>query len=438
MTKNKKIDKKMQEMYSKLCVASSIKFISETGRKEKRDLKVDEKFSCNLVTMLARDKEVVAVGLKLFTDKCVVHISKNKNWNDKDVEYINKIKRYFKSISKDAPIMLNMAFYREDVANLLETIMEYCSTKFDSRVKKLNGYMIKLGSQNQHVSSFMRYIKEANKVPNGYEISEICSKYYKIVKRNIVFPEEFKRHLKKVGSYYSAFINVTVCACKEKYKNQFSNMEVILLNSVKVYQPIFSWTSVLEKVIPDFKEFEKFKKICLDNHFVLERLKEIYGIYGNKNLLLKENPRLDENIKQYLYSHVEMNILSNIIDDKDTRPVFITVSKYCCHLCELYIEFARGKGYHIFISGTHKKLYHRWVLPVTKDSAFRNDALKYMIVKLDWIIREEVKDHVSIRAKPDSEGESGDSDNFNQFDRISVNNLIKTRQKNRTKMHIFN
>jgi hypothetical protein len=45
---------------------------------------------------LARDKEVVAVGLKFFTNKCVVHISKNKNWNDKDVEYINKIERYFK------------------------------------------------------------------------------------------------------------------------------------------------------------------------------------------------------------------------------------------------------------------------------------------------------------------------------------------------------
>src|ERR1043166_7907248 len=99
----------MQEMHSKLCVASGIKFVdSETGRKEERDLKANKKFSCNLATMLARDKEVIAVGLKLFTDKCVVYISKNRYWSDKDVEYINKIKRYFKSISKDAPIMLNI------------------------------------------------------------------------------------------------------------------------------------------------------------------------------------------------------------------------------------------------------------------------------------------------------------------------------------------
>ncbi|RIA96578.1 hypothetical protein C1645_857762 [Glomus cerebriforme] len=416
-----------------MCVAGSIKFVvSQIGRKEERELEPDKKFSCNLATMLARDKEVVAVGLKLFTDKCVVHISKNENWDDKDIKYINEIKRYFKSISKNAPIMLNMTFDREDVENLFETVMNYCYTKFESRVKKLNNDINKLGSQNQHILSFMKYIENANEESDGYDISMICSKYYKIAKKNPAIPEKFLRHLKKVGSYYSALVNVTACACKEKYKNQFSNMDVILLEPIKVCQPIFSWTSIIREFIPDLREFEKFKKRCLDDHFILERLKEIYGIYDNKNLLLKENPRVVEIIEQRLYSHAEMNILTNIIDKKDTRPVFIAVSKYCCYLCELYIKFARGRGYHIFISETHKKLYHRWILPVTKDSTFRYDALKYMIAKLNWIIREEVKNHVSIKAKSDSKGESGDSDNLKQHDEIKVKNLIKkTKQRNK-------
>jgi hypothetical protein len=130
--------------------------LAKTRRKEERDLDPDNKFSCNLATMLAKDKEVVAVGLKLFTDKCDVLISKNEIWSVKDIEYIDKIKRYFKSISRDAPIALNMAFDREDVANLLRIVMKYCSTKFDSRVQKLKDDIIKLGQENEHILSFVR------------------------------------------------------------------------------------------------------------------------------------------------------------------------------------------------------------------------------------------------------------------------------------------
>src|SRR5436190_23122370 len=92
--------KKMQELYSKVCVARSI--VSKEREEEERNLEVDERFSFNIATILARDQEVVAVRMKLFTDKCIVYISKNESWNKNDVEYINKIKEYFKSISKDA------------------------------------------------------------------------------------------------------------------------------------------------------------------------------------------------------------------------------------------------------------------------------------------------------------------------------------------------
>src|ERR1044071_6560477 len=81
------VKKKMQEkeLYSKMCVVRSIKFVANEAREERVNLNVNEKFSCNLATILARDKEVVAVGLRIFPDKCIVYISKNDNWNRKDV-----------------------------------------------------------------------------------------------------------------------------------------------------------------------------------------------------------------------------------------------------------------------------------------------------------------------------------------------------------------
>src|SRR3954447_8598482 len=115
-----------------------------------------------------------------------------------------------------------------------------------------------------------------------------------------------------------------------------------------------------------------------------------------------------------------MNILTNIIDRGNKRPVFIAVSKQCCYLCGLYIEFARSKEYQIFTSGAHNKLYRRWVLPDTRNITFKNDALKYMIAHLDQIIREELKHHVDIRARSDCEGESVNSDNAKRIDRAKV------------------
>ena len=85
--------KKMQELYSKVCVAGSIKFVvSEEREEEERDLEVDERFFCNLATILARDHKMVAVRLKLFSDKCVVYISKNERWKKK-IQNISKKSR---------------------------------------------------------------------------------------------------------------------------------------------------------------------------------------------------------------------------------------------------------------------------------------------------------------------------------------------------------
>ena len=85
----------MEEMYSKVCVAGSLKFVTGEKKEEKVVLNESEKFSRHLATILARDREMVAVGTRIFSDiKCIVYISKSRIWNKKDVEYINN---YMKS-----------------------------------------------------------------------------------------------------------------------------------------------------------------------------------------------------------------------------------------------------------------------------------------------------------------------------------------------------
>ncbi|PKY41460.1 hypothetical protein RhiirA4_455042 [Rhizophagus irregularis] len=144
----------MQELYSKVCVGGSIKFVISKEREEE----VDESFSCHLATIFARDQEVVAVGLKLFTDKCVVYISKTGSWNKHDVEYINKIKEYVINISKDAPIPLNTAFLRSDV------------------------YITK-ESQNQHILSFTEFAEIEDVIEvRSYTMSSICGYVVGIIK----------------------------------------------------------------------------------------------------------------------------------------------------------------------------------------------------------------------------------------------------------------
>ncbi|CAG8685576.1 6391_t:CDS:1, partial [Funneliformis mosseae] len=54
---------------------------------------------------------------------------------------------YLKSIFKDALVMLDIAFERSNIKSLFEAIMDYCSTKFESKLNKLKEDITK-GSQN--------------------------------------------------------------------------------------------------------------------------------------------------------------------------------------------------------------------------------------------------------------------------------------------------
>lgn len=356
---------------------------------------------------------MVAVRLIPYADKCVIYIAENGTWRQEDNEYIDKIKEYVKSLSKDALITLKEAWKREDVKSLFRGVMKYCSAKLDTRFEKLKKDIIN-SQQNQYIRSFIDYASidvENIDGASGYGLSGTCSRYYKTIKGSAA-PEKFLRHIKKVGSYYTALYDITACACKEKYKLQFLNMYVHKLNPITISQPIFSWKNIIQRYIPNHAKYEEFKS-CLDDRATSERLSEIYGNVDRLD---------DENIKQHVYLHAEMNILANIIDQKYKGIAFIAVSKRCCYLCELYIKFARTKGYQIFTSGAHKKLYHKWILPNIMDTTFRTESLNYMIKNLNWIINEEIGKHVSIVERSDSEGESGnsgaDSNNHEEADEL--------------------
>ncbi|RIA79262.1 hypothetical protein C1645_846943 [Glomus cerebriforme] len=396
-----------KELYSKACVAGSIRFVIDEAKEESVDLNVYENFSCNVATILARDKEVVAVRLIPYSNKCEVYIAKNGPWLREDIAYIDRIKKYVKSLSKDAPIKLDEALERKDVGSLFKDVMIYCSAKIKTRFEKLRNDIKKdiiNNQQNQHIKSFVDYAsintKNIDKV-NGMYLSDKCLNYYNEFKNSSI-PEKFLRHIKKVGSYCAALIDITACACKDKYKLLFSNMHMHKLEPIIISQPIFSWENIVQRYIPDHEEYEEFKRRCLDDDFTSKRLTKIYG---NVN-------RLDKSIEQHIYLHAEMNLLTNIINQRYKDRAFIAVSKSSCYLCELYIRFVNKKGYKIYTSGAHKKLYSEWLLPKIKDTNLRHESLKDMINQLDQVINEEIVKHISIVVRSNSDGESGINPNI--------------------------
>src|ERR1051325_3213015 len=60
----------VSEFYSKVCVAGSVKFAIDEASKEEISLLERDQFSCNLVMILARDTEMVAINLKILPNKC--------------------------------------------------------------------------------------------------------------------------------------------------------------------------------------------------------------------------------------------------------------------------------------------------------------------------------------------------------------------------------
>ncbi|RGB39147.1 hypothetical protein C1646_754810 [Rhizophagus diaphanus] len=366
-----------KELYSKECVAYCINFVVSEVSNEVADLNIHDKLSCYLATILARDKEVVAVWLRILKDSNEIYLSKNFNWFSEDEKYIDDITKYLKDISKNAPIKsidTEKAFFMASRWNKLDNDMNNDDNEY---VKSLRDYIsTQLGDKGNYIN-----------------LSRVCYEYYKQVKVNSNISPKFLGHIKKVGSYFESIKSILDYAKKIQYKSLFSNIKVIKGKPVIIdNQPIYSWENIIKRFIGEEKvedKYECFMTRCLKKPEpeVMRRICKVYTNNATKQLQLN-----DDNVEKCIYLHAEMNILASlIINKKITSRVFIAVSKKCCYLCELYINFARKQGYNIIISGKHQKLYDRWILPYVKNSDFKDKSLIYILENLDRIIEKKIE-----------------------------------------------
>ncbi|EXX55073.1 hypothetical protein RirG_228600 [Rhizophagus irregularis DAOM 197198w] len=135
-----------KELYSKICAASGIK--DEASGKITRLTKNDE-FSSSLATLLTRDKEMVAVMLKVSTNGCNIYMAKNDKWFENDFTYIDRIKNYLKKYLKLLP-------YHWKWQPLSSEVMTCFTVKLESRFDKLKDD-IKHGRHKQHIKSLEQY-----------------------------------------------------------------------------------------------------------------------------------------------------------------------------------------------------------------------------------------------------------------------------------------
>ncbi|GBB91404.1 hypothetical protein RclHR1_18690001 [Rhizophagus clarus] len=301
---------------------------------------------------------------------------------------------------------LKSAWKRDDVRALFSAVMTYCSDKFEKRFNKLMDDIARDRNKN-HIISFKSFMISTSSIDvdnldnaERHVTSRVCAEYYKKVKKSSKIPENFLRHVRKVGSYLGSLINIVKCVCKEFHKGQIANLELKVLEPIKTYQTISSWNTTIRSVVGS-KEFKDFRNACLNDDDTKDDLEKIYGD--------PITTQLDSEINQCVCLHVEMNMLADIVSRGDKSRAFIAVSKDCCYLCELYIEFAQKQGYNIVVSGSHKKIYHAWKLPDIKDYTFWSNSVAYMITNLDLIIKNEVQEHNHLLAQSDSEGNSLDS-----------------------------
>ncbi|RIA99206.1 hypothetical protein C1645_811677 [Glomus cerebriforme] len=385
-----------KELYSKECVAECINFAVGTASAENTYLATHERFACYLATILARDKEVVAVRLKVLPNSCDIYLSKNFHWLDKDVKYINEIQNYLKDISKSAPTIL-----KGTESAFTKAVMLYCSAKLESRLEKLKKD-IEISNNSEYVNSFIDFfstkVNDINDGENMYTISQICMEYYKKIKDKSNISSKFLGHIKKVGSYVGSMLGIIECARNIQYKPLFSIIRVFKRNpDIINNQSIYSWKNIIKRFI-DENNYKCFMDRCSKKPKVMERWRKVYTNIGTQQQQLDGN-----DVKQCIYLHAEMNILALIIDDKIKSREFIAVSKRCCYLCELYIDFARRHGYNIIVSGNHKKIYSGWKLLNVKDNTFKIEALRYILENLDRILENKIKYYAkSLQADSDN------------------------------------
>ncbi|CAI2175206.1 8893_t:CDS:2 [Funneliformis geosporum] len=288
-------------LYSKECVAQCINFVVSEASKEDTTLNVQERFSYNLATILAREKEVVAVRLKVLPGRCEIYLAKNFAWSKSDSNYIAEIENYLKEMSKSAPKILSNtenAFTR--------AVSSYCFAKLETRLDKLKS---DIKNDNGHVKSFRDFfstkVDDADK-DNMYIISRVCNEYYKIVKDDNNIPPKFLGHIKKVGSYAGSMIGIIECARNIQYKLLFSNVKVYTKGPVIDNQHIYSWKDITKRFIDedDKDTYKRFMDNCSKKpknkikHYTSSLPADSDSGGNSPNLKSSDGKYLDEYFKQ--------------------------------------------------------------------------------------------------------------------------------------------
>ncbi|UZO19044.1 uncharacterized protein OCT59_010347 [Rhizophagus irregularis] len=230
-----------------------------------------------------------------------------------------------------------------------------------------------------------------------------------VVKNDPNVPTKFLEHLKKVGSYMVSVRGILECARNSQYKSLFSNVQIIKVDPVIINkQPIYSWKNIIKRFIDEDK-YNRFMDRCSKNPEVMERINKVYTVHTDN--ATREQQLLDgiDVIQCNTYLHAELGILALIINKKINSRVFIAVSKSCCYLCGLYLDFVIKQGYNIAIYGKHMKLYSRWIFPHVDNNDFNTRSLKFLLENLNRIIEKNLNNHIkSLPAGPDSPGNSPD------------------------------
>lgn len=216
-----------RKFYSKLCVARSLK--SSVGKRCLNEFVPSgwDKLSYNLATILVKDKVVVAVNLRVLSNRCEISIAKDGVWLEEDHKYVNKIKETLANISKDAPMTFKQTHSREDMIDLSSTILNYCSKIIRNRSDKLRKSITENKDEN-YIKSFLEFVKTRINVDDIYNdekivsISTVCCEYYYIAKKDPATPKSFLKRIRKVGSCVESLFGITNFVCKTKYTLIFS------------------------------------------------------------------------------------------------------------------------------------------------------------------------------------------------------------------------
>ncbi|CAB4400983.1 unnamed protein product [Rhizophagus irregularis] len=292
-----------RKFYSKLCVTRSLK--SSVSKRCLNEFVPSgwDKLSYNLAIILVKDKVVIAVNLRVLSNRCEISIAKDGVWLDEDRKY---------------------AHSREDMIDLSSTILNYCSKIIRNRSDKLRKSITENKDEN-YIKFFLEFVKTRINADDIYNdekivsISTVCCEYYYIAKKDPAAPKSFLKRIRKVGSCVESLFSITNFVCKTKYTHLFSHMDLQLLDPVVMIQPILPLDDIIKEFV-DQVEYGYLKEACLKDPMIKRNLKHIYGGI---------NVELNCESSNEIYLHPTLNVLTSVMNHEEKR-IFIAVSKRTC------------------------------------------------------------------------------------------------------------